>query len=222
MALDLVLPPNAEVISAVGDALSLIRAERERTFATEDPGALAALVAEVEDEAVRAGAGASSLDVRVEHLAERGAVRVTATGSVALLSGAVPGRPPADVTEATAVALDHGYPQARRVGQFWVCQGGPHADRMAVLDQFADLVLDVRGELLPAAAVHAPEPGAGVADVFTRGIKRMGPVTLTPDVWLISGSRLLQVPVSDPAQVAPTVLALCPPGADFTLIVGRE
>jgi hypothetical protein len=50
----------------------------------------------------------------------------------------------------------------------------------------------------------------------------MGPVTLTPDVWLISGSRLLQVPVTDPAQVAPTVLALCPPGEDFTVIVGRE
>jgi N-methylhydantoinase A len=222
MAMELVLPPSAEVISAVGDALSLIRAERERTFATDDPGALAALVAEVEDEAVRAGAGAGSLDVRVEHLAERGAVRVTATGSVALLSGAVPGRPPADAGEATAVALDRGYPQARPVGRFWVCQGGPNADRMAVLDQFADLVIDVRGELLPASAVHAPEPGAGVADVFTLGIKRMGPVTITPDVWLISGSRLLQVPVSDPAQVAPTVLALCPPGADFTVIVGRE
>jgi N-methylhydantoinase A/oxoprolinase/acetone carboxylase beta subunit len=222
MGLELVLPPSAEVISAVGDALSLIRAERERTFAVDDPGALAALVAEVEDEAVRAGAGASSLDVRVEHIAERGAVRVTATGSVALLSGAIPGRPPADQTEAAAVALDRGYPQTRQVGQFWVCHGGPEANRMAVLDQFADLIVDVRGELLPASAVHAPEPGAAVGDVFARGIKRMGPVTITPDVWLISGSRLLQVPVSDPAQVAPTVLALCPPGADFTVIVGRE
>jgi len=222
MALELVLPPSAEVISAVGDALSLIRAERERTFATEDPGALAALVAEVEDEAVRAGAGAGSLDVRVEHIAERGAVRVTATGSVALLSGAVPGRPPADQTEAAAVALDRGYPQTRQVGQFWVCHGGPAAGRMAVLDQFADLIIDVRGEMLPASAVRTPEPGAGVGDVFSRGIKRMGPVTITPDVWVISGSRLLQVPVTNPAQVAPTVLALCPPGADFTVIVGRE
>jgi N-methylhydantoinase A/oxoprolinase/acetone carboxylase beta subunit len=222
MALELVLPPSAEVISAVGDALSLIRAERERTFAVDDPAALAALVAEVEDEAVCAGAGAGSLDVRVEHLAERGAVRVTATGAVALLSGAVPGRPPADATEAAAVALDRGYPQARRVGQFWVCHGGPDAARMAVLDQFADLVIDVRGELLPASAVHAPAPGESVGEVFARGIKRMGPVTITPDVWVINGSRLLQVPVSDPAQVAPTVLALCPPGADFTVIVGRE
>ena len=32
MGLEIVVPPKAEVISAVGDALSLVRAERERTL----------------------------------------------------------------------------------------------------------------------------------------------------------------------------------------------
>ena len=67
-------------------------------------------IAEVEAEAIRAGAGATTLDVRVEQIAERGAVRVTVTGAVGLDSGAVPGpatgRPR---TEIAAAAAARGY-----------------------------------------------------------------------------------------------------------------
>ncbi|HUR75172.1 MAG TPA: hydantoinase/oxoprolinase family protein, partial [Sporichthya sp.] len=112
MGVGIIVPPRAEVISAVGDALSLIRAERERTFATnsstDNAAELALLVAEVEAEAVRAGAGPASLDVRVEHIPERGAVRVTATGAVGLASEAVPGRPPADADSARDAGAERG------------------------------------------------------------------------------------------------------------------
>ncbi len=95
MGLDIVVPAKAEVISAVGDALSLVRAERERTFDKPSPADIERLVTEVEGEAIAAGASASSIDVRVEHLAERSAVRVVVTGAVGLSSGAMPGRQPA-------------------------------------------------------------------------------------------------------------------------------
>ena len=97
MGLDIVVPEHAEVISAIGDALSLIRVERERTFNAPTAADTQALIAEMEAEAIRAGAGATTLDVRVEQIAERGAVRVTVTGAVGLDSGALPGpasRPP--------------------------------------------------------------------------------------------------------------------------------
>src|SRR4029079_16085059 len=75
MGLEVVVPAHAEVSSAVGDALSLIRAERERTFAQPSSEAAAVLVAEVEAEAIAAGANAASLDVRVEHITDRSAIR---------------------------------------------------------------------------------------------------------------------------------------------------
>jgi hypothetical protein len=51
-----VVPPAAEVISSVGDALSLVRVERERTFASAEGTDVTSLVADVEAEAVAAGA----------------------------------------------------------------------------------------------------------------------------------------------------------------------
>jgi FTR1 family protein len=220
MGLEIIVPPRAEVISAVGDALSLIRAERERTFATNSAAdhaeELAQLVAEVEAEAVRAGAGPGTLDIRVEHIAERGAVRVTATGAVGLCSGAVPGRPPADLEEAREVAGERGFPQVQPVGQFWLCtkphEKGPQ--RLAVLDQYADLVVDVRGEVLNGNGDY------GAA--FTRHTKKFGPMTVVPEVWVITGSRLMQVPSPDPATLARDIAAMMPDSTTHTVIIGRE
>ena len=119
MKLDIVVPESAEVISAIGDALSLVRAERERTFNQPTPAELQALVAEVEAEAILAGASASTLDVRVEQVVERGAVRVTVTGAVGLNSGAVPGRQPATRAEVSALAAARQYADIAPLGQYW-------------------------------------------------------------------------------------------------------
>src|SRR5439155_5752077 len=74
-----IVPPAAEVISSVGDALSLVRVERERTFASAEGADVASLVADVEAEAVAAGAAPASLDVQVQQMPSKGAVRVVAT-----------------------------------------------------------------------------------------------------------------------------------------------
>jgi N-methylhydantoinase A len=216
MGLEITVPPNAEVISAIGDALSLIRAERERTFVDSDPACVAALVAEVEEEAVRSGAGPATLDIRVEHVAERGAVRVTATGSVGLAAGAVPGRPPADHAEAARAAAERGFGDIRPVGQFWVARGGPKGDRIAAFDRFADLVLDVRGHLVAGQDV------TGIGAVLWAQTRNFGPITVVPDVWVISGPRLLQVPTPTPATLVDAVRSMAPAGTPFTVIIGRE
>lgn len=216
MGLEITVPPNAEVISAIGDALSLIRAERERTFAEADPACVAALVAEVEEEAIRSGAGPATLDIRVEHVADRGAVRVTATGSVGLAAGAVPGRPPADQAEAARAAAERGYSEVRPVGQFWVARGGPKGDRVVAFDRFADLVLDVKGEQVDG------EELAAVGGILAAQIRRFGPITVVPDVWVISGARLLQVPAPAAETLAEAVRSMCPDGRPLTVIIGRE
>ncbi len=148
MGLEIVVPPSAEVISAIGDALSLIRTERERTFNDPTPADTQALISEVEAEAIAAGASSSTLVVRVEHVPERGAVRVTVTGSVGLSSGAVPGRQPATAADAADAARVRGFPSAEAVGHYWLAQSAGRHPRVAVFDRYADLVVDVAGEVV--------------------------------------------------------------------------
>lgn len=217
MGLEVVVPPKAEVISAVGDALSLIRAERERTFHEPTPEDTQRLIAEVEAEAVLAGAGASSLDVRVEHNPERGTMRVTVTGAVALSSGAVPGRPSATAEGATAAAIERDFPAPTPVGQYWLAVASKKDPRVAVFDRFADLVVEVEGEAMPAAAATTD-----LAEVIARFTRRVGPMTMTPSAWVICGARFLQVPDCSPDGIAATAAALAGPGAEPMVVIGRE
>lgn len=216
MGLDLVVPPDAEVISAIGDALSLIRAEREHTVPNPTPTDIQRLIGEVEAEAIAAGAAAASLDVRVEHRAERAALRVTVTGAVALSSGAVPGRPPASDADADAAARARGYDATTPVGQYWLATRADRKGRVALLDRYADVVIDVGGEALDASDRHR------VAAAVARHTRRVGPVTISPDAWVVSGARFLQLPDVDPATIVDTAAALVVDGATPTLIIGRE
>ena len=88
VGLELHLPDLAEVISAVGDALSLVRAERERTITDDGTAAGAALAREAEEACVAAGADPASVDVRVELDDDHRTLRAIATGMVGLEAGA--------------------------------------------------------------------------------------------------------------------------------------
>jgi N-methylhydantoinase A len=206
MDLEVIVPDKAEVISAIGDALSLIRTEREWTFPEPTPGDTERLIAEAEAEAVGAGAAEASLDVRVEHLAEKGAVRVTVTGAVGLRSGAVPGRRPAADGEVADAAHERGYDDLRRLGQHWLAR---RTDRLAVFDRYADLVIDVQGEVVAS-------DGAELDAAIHRQTRRVGPMTIAPDAWVIAGPRFLQVPEPGPEAI----LALAT-GDQPTIIIGR-
>jgi N-methylhydantoinase A/oxoprolinase/acetone carboxylase beta subunit len=216
MGLEVVVPPKAEVISAIGDALSLVRAERERTIDKPTAADTRALIEEVEDEAIAAGASAGSLDVRVEHNAERSALRVTVTGAVGLASGAVPGRPPATAEAAAAAARDRGYAEVAPTGRFWLAKSDGRKHRVAVFDRYADVAIDVAGE-----AVDADDASA-IAAAVERNTRRVGPMTIAPDAWVVSGARLLQVPHPDVEAIAGTAAALASDGARPTVIIGRE
>jgi len=199
MGLELVIPPHAEVISAVGDALSLVRAEAERSISAGDEAALTALIEEAEAEAVAAGAAGADLDVRVEQLSDRGAVRVTVTGAVALETGAVPGREAATADELTASAAERGHAAPVLRGFFWVAEG---PDRVAVWDRYGDLVLDVAGEVV------SDDVPAAVA----RRSRRIGPMTVPPDAWLLAGPRAVQLDAG--------TLSAVPAGG--VLVLGKE
>ena len=204
LGLECTVPEGAAVISSIGDALSLVRVERERTVDSLDGEMARQLLAEVEAEAVAAGASPGSLEVRLEERPESGTVRAIATGAVGLLAGAIPGRHPALLTHITA-----GAPEGADVveaGQYWLVVGGSHID---VLDRFGDPTAAMAGEVV--------EP-SGLADAALRHTRYRGPVTLRPSVWVIDGSRLLELSSGD---VVASATAMIDTSRPQTFIVGR-
>jgi N-methylhydantoinase A/oxoprolinase/acetone carboxylase beta subunit len=195
-----VVPPAAEVISSIGDALSLVRVERERTFASDEGADVAQLVADVEAEAVAAGAAPATLDVQVQQIPTKGAVRVVATGAVALASGLIPGRAPVGPEEAAAAASERGFPGPLPVGSYWLSRH-PDGERVLLLDRFGDVVLEAKGH---AAEVPADRSQASplVERLVAGGTRHMGPVTLAPTVWLVSGHRLTELSESEQSNLS--------------------
>ena len=217
LGLDLVIPADAEVISSIGDALSLVRAERERTVARAGPAEIDELVAEVEAEVLAAGASPASLDVHVTPIPERGALRAVATGALALASGVGAGRPAIDASDARAISSGRGVdidPVA--VGSYWIVADQRHG-RVLVLDRYGDAVLDARGEALIGTelANEITQLAAGLA----RHTRHLGPVTLPPTAWIIRGGQLAEIDNPD----AVTLAALCASAAGnpLAVVMGR-
>jgi N-methylhydantoinase A/oxoprolinase/acetone carboxylase beta subunit len=174
----LVIPDRAEVISSIGDALSLLRAERERT--TEDPTVIAEMMDTVEHEVLRAGAHASSVEVRVEDVPERGTVRAVATGAVSLASGATPGRTPLTAGEIDALGAERrAAPSA--VGAYWLLQAGTE---LTLVDRYGDDVESIDGEVVAEADLET---------AIANHTRYRGPITLSPTVWMIDGRRIVEL-----------------------------
>jgi hypothetical protein len=176
---DLVIPEHAEIISSIGDALSLLRAERERTVAQADAATIERMMAEVEDEVVAAGASPASVEVRLEEEPERSTVRAVATGAIALSSGALPGRPETDEAQVARDAPPGA--TVRRAGLFWVTVDGHH---IRVLDRYGDEVAAVDGVMSREATLESD---------IERLTRHRGPVLLRPSVWIIDERRLIEL-----------------------------
>jgi N-methylhydantoinase A/oxoprolinase/acetone carboxylase beta subunit len=200
LGLGCVVPEGAEVISSIGDALSLIRSERERSVVAPTASDGAALAAEAEEDCLAAGAAPGSIDVRVEFDPERSTLRAIATGAVGLASGLLPGRPPVDQAEAQAIVHQLGFDAVERVGGYWL--GRSSSGALIVLDRFGDIAVQGTGD----AVVSASANGRTVDEVrrlLDRFTHRLGPVSVAPNVWIVDGGRLLEVSAGDAAELVP-------------------
>jgi hypothetical protein len=214
MGLECFVPEGAEVISSIGDALSLVRAERELAARAPTPEAVELLTAQARDAAIAAGAAPGSIDVRIEHSPERAALRAIATGAVGLHAGAMPGRRPIDAAEAGAIlARAHCVGDPQPVGSFWVGHVNSGSDRIIVLDRFGDAVVNTAGDL-----VDIEGEADGVADMRSavlRNTKRLGPVMLPPTIWVIHADSLVEIASGDVGGTAETLAS----GADGPCMV---
>ncbi len=198
----LIIPEHAEIISSIGDALSLLRAERERSTELADATVIDAMMEEVEAELIAAGASQASIEVRVEEMPERSAVRAIATGSVGLSSGALPGRSELDETSLRATIPAGNTLSA--AGMYWLSASDDHID---VLDRFGDIVNSISGEVSSESTLST---------TIEQHTRYRGPVTLRPSIWIIEGRRLIELAASD----ATTNPYLGRP--NVTYIVGRS
>jgi N-methylhydantoinase A/oxoprolinase/acetone carboxylase beta subunit len=207
MGLRCLVPDGAEVISSIGDALSLVRAERELAARAPTPEAVQVLTAQAREAAIAAGAAPGSIDVRIEHSPERAALRAIATGAVGLQAGALPGRRPIDAAEANDIlSRAHCQGDARPVGSFWVGHVNSGADRVIVLDRFGDAVVDTAGDLVDIDACSA-RAVADMHSVVLRNTKRLGPVMLPPTIWVIHSDSLVEIASGDVGGTAETLAA---------------
>jgi len=195
------VPDRAEVISSIGDALSLVRAEREQTADASDAALIERLVAEVEQEVTAAGAAPMSIEVRVDEQPEKGTVRAVATGAVALASGALPGRQPIDEDGAAALGREFGITAAPTpVGSFWVVNtvsSKPrHPGTVHAFDRWGDPVVDAAGEVL-----FDPD-GDAIVGAVERLTRYRGPITVEPTIWVLAGNHVTAVESGERAATA--------------------
>lgn len=216
LGLECVVPPDAEVISSIGDALSLVRAARERTVVDPTAADVDALIAEVEMEAISAGAGPASLEVRVEYVGDRKALRAVATGSIGLEAGAVPGRLPASAEAVAARAEEHGCDAPRELGVFWIARG---KGRVVVFDRFGDVVVHATGDLVVPNGSGATGLRDSIAKAVERQTRTVGPMRVSPSVWVVRPMRVTELASGD---VVDATVALADTGEDAAIVVGRE
>lgn len=201
LATSCTVPDRAEVISSIGDALSLLRAEREQTADRSDAALISRLVDEVEREITVAGASPTSIEVRVDEQPEKGTVRAVATGSVALATGARPGREPISITDAADIAKNLGAKaDPIAVGSFWLAVAGSTKPRrpasVFAFDRWGDPVVEVAGEML-----LDPPPDA-IASAVERLTRYRGPMTVEPTVWVLTGNHVTTIESGDRVATA--------------------
>ncbi|CAN5648268.1 hydantoinase/oxoprolinase family protein [soil metagenome] len=211
MGLDWRIPPDAEVISSVGDALSLVRVEVEKTVARSSPAELARLHLEAERAAVAAGASPASLQVESQAVPERQAMRVVALGSVALDGEAHPADARRDEKVLAQTARDVLGPGVELVaGNFFYavfCAGEGEVRRFGVVDRHGTLATTGKGRVV---AGFGHEVGAHLAELLPRLVRHIGPVVVAPAVRIVRGPRLVDLAVlSSPEKVLAAALAEC-------------
>ena len=213
------IPAEAEVISSVGDALSLVRIELERVIASQDAAGVLELHRAAERAAIEAGADPETLQIESETDPERRLLRVAAHGPLT-----IPGAPSVELADAAvaAIATERLGPDARRlvrVGPHHLFVTGPDGARQRYVVVDAGGAVDAEGEAAILTGSGA-ELGLRVASAIDGASRRLGPIAVAPVVRVLRGPRLVDLGlISDPAQVRSAVLAECAMGDDDVVAV---
>ncbi len=196
---EIVFPEHPEVLSSVGAALSLVRAEVTRTPTTDEAAvatpARVTAAREAERACVESGAAPQTVRVETTYEPQEGVVRAVATGAVALETGAA-GRREAGRTErlnAAAGALDIDPAELSLLAEndFYLVYSENGSGRVAAVDQHGAVPLAEQARSVFAAA------GADFVSRLREEVEgcsvNLGVASMLPRVSLVCGARILDL-----------------------------
>jgi N-methylhydantoinase A/oxoprolinase/acetone carboxylase beta subunit len=189
----LLRPEHAPVLSSIGAALSLVRAEVARTAA---PGTTAQAVAhEAERACVDAGAAPATVAVESSFDARRGLVRAVATGAAALEAGAARRDPVDDASRlraaAEALGIEGGALQVVGSTDFYRVYSENGRGRVAVVDARGAVPLAENARRILAG--ERDRLLDDLRDAVSDATVNLGVATMLPRVALICGPRILDM-----------------------------
>ncbi len=207
----LLVPDHPEVLSSIGAALSLVRAEAVRTSTAA--GTALRVARDAELACITAGAAAATISVETSFDPRTGEQRAVATGAVALQAGASSALQCGDdeLADAAANALHVAAGSLRLVAvtDYYRIFAGP--------DDGAVSVVDLRGAISFAEETRSvifDDTGALLArlrDAISAGSLNLGIATMIPRVILICGPNILDLSdarrAEDVLKAAETALA---------------
>jgi N-methylhydantoinase A len=238
MGLRYQIAENAEVISSIGVALSMIRDVIERTMPNPRPEQLAALRREALEAAVKVGATPESVQVTIEVDAQMNRVRATALGSTELQARDL--KKEVDEAEAAAIAAEAMQADPRGVrllaatDALRVFEGRTEAREWGVFTRKRKpvRVVDRQGivKLQREAALIAATPVSVWRDTFERlwksGTVYVGDATVYPDMFLLVGGRIVDLSgmqtVTHAEEVARTELDGQPGETGIVILAGMR
>lgn len=184
------IAPDAEVLSSVGDALSMVRVEIERGAATVTSELIAQLHRQAEVEAIAAGAAPETVRVESERVPERAAIRVVAIGSAANTAGVSAPETPAHLEEVASRVLRSAVELRASDGySLFVAPGARKRDdeRFALIDASGGVAASGRGRVVLGTG---QEVAAELRRVLPNAVRYHGPVTVAPHVKIVRGPRV--------------------------------
>ena len=186
-------PEHPEILSSIGAAVSLVRAELTRS-ATSD-GAAVELAREAEAACVASGAAPATVTVETAFDTRDNVLRAVATGAVALEVGAADREPAGPETRlqaaADALGLDPDALQLIAETGFYRIYSENGSGRVAAVDGLGAVALaeDARRVL----AAPGPELVEQLLHEVQAATRNLGVATLLPRVSLVYGSRILDL-----------------------------
>jgi N-methylhydantoinase A len=213
------IPEHAEIISSIGDALSLVRVEVERSVSGAGARGLAIAHKEAERAAIRAGAAPGTIQVESSAMPERKALRIVAYGSSALDNGRAPNAvlPDGALADVAQSALGGEVRLAAAVDRYRIFVRADDERHCAVVDESGGIALAATAELVTgagyevASALESRVPGL---------VRHYGPIEVAPAVRIVRGARLVDLSLlSAPDRALEAAVGECAAGGDDLVVV---
>jgi len=211
------IPPEAEVISSVGDALSLVRIEVERTLARPNAEAVMEVHREAHERALEAGAAPETIHLESEAVPDRGALRVIAYGSVSLEADDGSKVPSARAEDVVRSVLGKSAREVPSNEFYSVFVEGPHdGGRFVVIDRRGAIAAQGRGTILVGSG---GEVAGALEERITALVRHFGPIGVAPAVRILRSAGLIDLTlISSVDAVVEAALAECAVGHEENVV----